>query len=73
MKTNLAPEQFHRIGFDLTRRTDDGTLRLGCSQCDAIVIMGTPCHETGCPNAVQECKGCNALVPRNAKYCEDCA
>lgn len=24
--------------------------RVRCSQCDAMVINGVPCHETGCPN-----------------------
>jgi hypothetical protein len=21
-----------------------------CSQCEALIINGTPCHEQGCPN-----------------------
>jgi len=49
--------------------------RVGCSQCAALAINGTPSHETGCPNAVQECRGCNALIPVSPwakKYCEDC-
>ena len=41
-----------REGFDLSR-VDDGTVRIGCSQCDALVINGTPCHERGCPNAAR--------------------
>lgn len=26
-------------------------LRVRCSQCQALVIQGLPCHERGCPNA----------------------
>jgi hypothetical protein len=61
------------LGFDhsahipFTRRY---TVR--CSQCQALVINGTPTHETGCPHAVHECKGCNNLIPVRQKYCEDC-
>lgn len=39
------------LGFDRTtynRSTD--SYRVRCSQCEALVINGTPCHETGCPN-----------------------
>jgi hypothetical protein len=25
-----------------------------CSQCEAVVINGHPCHEHGCPNIVRE-------------------
>ena len=28
-----------------------GYHRVRCSQCEALVIMGVPCHERGCPNA----------------------
>jgi hypothetical protein len=43
-----------------------------CTGCEALVINGTPTHEHGCPNAVHECKGCNALIPMNQRYCEEC-
>lgn len=39
-------------GFDQTtydRRT--GYYRPRCSQCQALVINGVACHETGCPNS----------------------
>lgn len=46
------------LGFDLSRqydRDDGGTyVRVRCSQCDALVINGTPCHETACPNQVDD-------------------
>jgi hypothetical protein len=29
------------------------TYRVWCNQCDALVINGIPCHETGCRNAKQ--------------------
>ena len=49
-------------------------ISVACSQCAALVINGVACHETGCPNAMKECRGCNNLIPARpwAKYCEDC-
>lgn len=47
--------------------------RVRCSQCSALAINGYPSHETGCPNARHECRGCNALIPVRQRYCEDCA
>lgn len=61
------------LGFDLsTWNLADRAHRVACSQCAALVINGTPTHETGCPNATHECAGCNARLPMNVKYCEDC-
>ena len=60
-------------GFDRSRHipfTFNFTVR--CSQCEALVVNGVACHETGCPNDRHECAGCNAIVPRGAKYCADC-
>lgn len=46
---------------------------VACSQCEALVINGVACHETGCPRATKECRGCNALLPARAyNYCPDC-
>jgi hypothetical protein len=45
---------------------------IGCSQCQAMTINGIACHETGCPNAKHECKGCNNLIPIREKYCPEC-
>ena len=60
-------------GFDKARHVPfTSTFRVGCSQCEALVINGVACHETGCPNETHECKGCNAQVPRRGMYCEDC-
>jgi hypothetical protein len=28
----------------------EGRWRVRCSQCEALVINGTPTHERGCPN-----------------------
>ena len=28
--------------------TEDGSLRVMCSQCHATIIVGTPTHERGC-------------------------
>lgn len=60
-------------GFDTcTPGNYSGVVNVGCSQCEASVINGVACHETGCPNEVHECHGCNSYVPRGVKYCEDC-
>lgn len=42
------------LGFDLSYDDGDGYSRLWCSQCDALVISGHPCHESGCPNEPKE-------------------
>jgi hypothetical protein len=34
-----------------------------CSQCEALSINGTPCHERGCPNIVPVCRECGGLDP----------
>ena len=47
-------------------------IKVRCSQCVASVINGEPCHEHGCPNQTNECHGCNAIVERHQKYCQDC-
>lgn len=46
--------------------------RVRCDNCEALVINGVPCHERGCPDAMHECDGCNALIPERQRYCEDC-
>ena len=59
-------------GFDLSvRRGAYVTPR--CSCCEAIVINGVACHESGCGNAMHECAGCWTMVPMRVRYCEDCA
>ena len=48
-------EQLHEQGFDMSEYDEeDEACRVGCSQCEALVINGTPCHERGCPNQVRE-------------------
>lgn len=47
--------------------------RVKCSACEALVINGTPCHETGCEQTMHECRGCNEVVPAWRRYCEGCA
>lgn len=38
-------------GFDRSRVVAfERGARVGCSQCEAAVINGVACHETGCPN-----------------------
>ena len=47
--------------------------RIQCSSCAALVVNGHPIHERGCPQDTRECSGCNARIPANHRYCEDCA
>jgi hypothetical protein len=63
------------LGFDKSKLLGPGEgIRVGCSQCEAVCINGAPCHETGCPNATKECKGCGEVIParRFVDYCGDC-
>lgn len=47
-------------------------ISIACSQCASCVVNGHPIHERGCPHDTRECNGCNARVPANQKYCNDC-
>jgi len=39
------------LGFDDSEYDeDDERWSVRCSQCEALVINGVPCHEHGCPN-----------------------
>ena len=38
------------LGFDRTVYRPFRGYRIGCSQCEPLVINGYPTHETGCPN-----------------------
>lgn len=69
-KQQLA--SLHTQGFDRSCILREGFLKVRCSQCEATFVNGIPCHETGCPNTVHECKGCNNPVVRKGAYCEDC-
>lgn len=61
------------LRFDLTKYIPfTKSYRIGCSQCEAMAINGMPCHETGCPHATHECKGCYEQIPKGQKYCESC-
>lgn len=69
-------DQLRNLGFDLSRHIPfTRTYKPACSCCEVLVINGTPCHETGCPNQTHECRGCNNLIRGNRwqQYCEDCS
>lgn len=68
--TNI--EILRSLGFDRSKHSGRGTYRVACSQCAAVVINSIPTHERGCPNATHECHGCNARIPLNQRYCENC-
>lgn len=71
--TKATIQRLLLFGFDQSRHVPfTHSFRIDCSQCSALVINGVACHETGCPNARHECKGCNGIVSRNVTYCEDC-
>lgn len=40
-------QELEALGFDACGPLDTGGIRVGCTQCEALVIQGTPCHETG--------------------------
>jgi len=61
------------LGFDLSKPVPfSREIKVRCSQCEALVINETPCHETGCPHATHECAGCNERVPVRQRWCADC-
>lgn len=61
------------LGFDESYQRNPGeSITIGCSACQAVCVNGIPTHERGCVNIKHECAGCNAIVGRNVKYCEDC-
>jgi len=53
---------------------------ISCDSCQAIIIQGVFCHESGCPNAwrdkSRECKWCGSIFTpkeRDQWFCdEDC-
>jgi hypothetical protein len=49
--------RLRRRGFNLTKSYRDGTVKPGCSQCQALVIQGLACHEIGCPNNKKNRRG----------------
>lgn len=65
-------EELQARGFDASRYLlATQTYQVRCSRCEALVINGVPCHETGCPNTKYECKGCSVLLD-SAGYCAEC-
>lgn len=42
-------ERLRRQGFDKAH-VSNGSVSVGCSQCQALVINGLATHERGCPN-----------------------
>lgn len=53
----MSPERYETLrglrerGFDKSSYDKKShSWRVRCSQCEALVINGVACHETGCPN-----------------------
>lgn len=59
-------------GFEGEMMAFGAMYHVRCENCDALVINGTPAHETGCPSAMHECAGCNEVIPQRHRYCESC-
>lgn len=61
----MTLEELVFLGFDESYKSGDspGYLQVKCSQCSALSINGTPCHETGCPNQGRECFECGCHIP----------
>ena len=50
-KRSRTGDHLRAQGFDLTRKERGSDYyHVRCSQCEALVINGVACHETGCPN-----------------------
>jgi len=65
-------QTLRKLGFDRSRHVPFTKQYVAaCSHCEALAIQGTPCHETGCPQAVHECRGCDTLISRGT-WCEAC-
>ena len=60
-------------GFDESYYVRPGVYRPKCSQCEALVINGVACHETGCSHATHECAGCTEQILTQQRYCATCA
>jgi len=72
-KTQQRLERLIILGFKSSYIIRGGMIKPKCDQCEAIVINGIPCHETGCINTMHECSGCNEIIPLRQRYCEVCA
>jgi len=47
----VSLKKLRQLGFDRSYYDrSSGCHRVRCSQCEALVINGIPCHETGCPS-----------------------
>lgn len=50
-KTETTFHELREAGFDRCISVEHEHVRVGCSQCQALVINGVATHEHGCPNA----------------------
>lgn len=67
-------QQLRALGFEnSTHIPFTKQYRVRCHSCEALVIQGLPCHETGCPEAKHKCTGCSNIISTQQHYCEDCA
>jgi hypothetical protein len=64
-------ERLIELGFDNSEH-NGGFLVVRCSQCNTMVVNGTPLHEKGCPNETSECNDCGCPIPHNDVFCTNC-
>jgi hypothetical protein len=51
---SMTLDELRSIGFDRSELDEEGSIRVRCSQCEALVINGIPCHESNCPNSFRD-------------------
>jgi hypothetical protein len=54
----MTLEKLFTLGFDRSAHTfgRKNLLSVACSQCQATVINGVPCHKAGCSNNTRKTK-----------------
>lgn len=57
--------ELRALGFEGSKHIPGTSqYRVRCYSCEALVISGTPCHETGCPEKRVKCRECGCLMPK---------
>lgn len=67
---NLA--DLHNLGFENSKHIPfTRHFKVRCNSCEALVIMGVPCHEGGCPEVRVKCRECGQMIRRGGCECQD--
>jgi hypothetical protein len=71
MSKPLDRLRYHVTGaIERGEKTAITSLRVKCTDCEALVINGLPCHETGCPAAKRPWVEWNGLIVPGDLPCE---